>query len=120
MTFDLKAQRVDLFSGGGWTLVASISAQNNDHLQRAEHNCFDSELCVPFANASISGRKFSDEDIHEIAVNEGESSRGWCFVVARFTWELQVNQTSMVIPSTLWALFALRNGADLLECFRSL
>ena len=76
MTFDLKAGRVDLFSGGGWTLVASISSQNNDHLQRAEHNCFDSELCVPFANASISARKFSDEDIHEIAVNEGESNRG--------------------------------------------
>ncbi|EDO33711.1 predicted protein [Nematostella vectensis] len=57
--------------GGGWTLVVTINAKNNDHLQKAENNCADSVTCVTFTETDIPGRKLSDEDIHEIAGNEG-------------------------------------------------
>ncbi|EDO33557.1 predicted protein [Nematostella vectensis] len=57
--------------GGGWTLVVTINAKNNEHLQKAENNCADSVTCVTFTETDIPGRKLSDEDIHEIAGNEG-------------------------------------------------
>ncbi|CAH3017192.1 unnamed protein product, partial [Porites evermanni] len=59
--------------GGGWTLVASISSSSNDHLLRAEVNCYNSTRCVEFelTNTSIPCRKLSDPDIHEIATQEG-------------------------------------------------
>ncbi|XP_022806205.1 uncharacterized protein LOC111343321 [Stylophora pistillata] len=56
--------------GGGWTLVVSISSQNNDHLQSAPNNCLNSSLCVPFTDQG-QGRKLSDSDIHELARTEG-------------------------------------------------
>ena len=58
-------------SGGGWTLVVSISSKNNDHLQRKVNNCANSILCVPFAEQNIIARKLSDEDIHKLAQTEG-------------------------------------------------
>ncbi|KAM7450717.1 hypothetical protein ABFA07_001708 [Porites harrisoni] len=57
--------------GGGWTLVASISSSSNDHLLRAEVNCYNSTRCVEFTNTSVPCRKLSDHDIHEIATHEG-------------------------------------------------
>ena len=57
--------------GGGWTLVASISSSSNDHLLRAEVNCYNLTRCVEFTNTSIPCRKLSDQDIHEIATQEG-------------------------------------------------
>ncbi|CAH3106862.1 unnamed protein product, partial [Porites lobata] len=57
--------------GGGWTLVASISSSSNDHLLRAEVNCYNLTRCVEFINTSIPCRKLSDQDIHEIATQEG-------------------------------------------------
>ncbi|XP_022792592.1 uncharacterized protein LOC111331695 isoform X2 [Stylophora pistillata] len=56
--------------GGGWTLVVSISSQNNDHLQSAANNCLNLSLCVPFTDQH-QGRKLSDSDIHELAGTEG-------------------------------------------------
>ena len=58
-------------------MVVSISSNNNDHLQRPEHNCLNSVLCVPFINVTIPGRKLADEDIQEIGVFEGESRTVW-------------------------------------------
>ncbi|PFX24413.1 hypothetical protein AWC38_SpisGene10976 [Stylophora pistillata] len=55
--------------GGGWTLVVSISSQNNDHLQSAANNCLNLSLCVPFTDQH-QGRKLSDSDIHELAGTE--------------------------------------------------
>ena len=52
-------------------MVVSISSKNNDHLQRKANNCLNSILCVPFAENDITGRKLSDEDIHELAQFEG-------------------------------------------------
>ncbi|CAH3106835.1 unnamed protein product [Porites lobata] len=57
--------------GGGWTLVASISSSSNNHLLRAEVNCFNATRCVEFTKTSISCRKLADQDIHEIATHEG-------------------------------------------------
>ncbi|XP_048588546.1 uncharacterized protein LOC116618287 [Nematostella vectensis] len=57
--------------GGGWTLVVTINALNNDHLQRAENNCADSVTCVTLIETDIPGRKLSDEDIHEIVGVDG-------------------------------------------------
>ena len=60
--------------GGGWTLVVSISSENNDHLQRNANNCLNSILCVPLAdNNNITGRKLSDEDIGKLAHTEGKA-----------------------------------------------
>ncbi|XP_073254841.1 uncharacterized protein [Porites lutea] len=57
--------------GGGWTLVASINSSSNNHLLRAEVNCFNSTPCVEFTKTSISCRKLADQDIYEIATHEG-------------------------------------------------
>ena len=59
-------------TGGGWTLVASISSENNDHLQRAAVKCWDSELCVPLDHNRITTRKLSDKHIRHLAKGEGE------------------------------------------------
>ncbi|XP_032235575.2 uncharacterized protein LOC5510501 [Nematostella vectensis] len=57
--------------GGGWTLVVGISSTDNNHLQRSKHNCMHEQLCVPFTNATITARKLSDADIHQLAETEG-------------------------------------------------
>ncbi|KAK3752983.1 hypothetical protein QZH41_016291, partial [Actinostola sp. cb2023] len=57
--------------GGGWTLVVSISASNNNHLQTAENNCSDSLLCVKHSTSNIASRKLSDQDIIALASDEG-------------------------------------------------
>ncbi|XP_020896516.2 uncharacterized protein LOC110235400 [Exaiptasia diaphana] len=57
--------------GGGWSLVVSINASNNDHLQTIENNCKDSFLCVPHSKSNVEGRKMSDEDIIALASTEG-------------------------------------------------
>ncbi|XP_048586954.1 uncharacterized protein LOC116604763 [Nematostella vectensis] len=57
--------------GGGWTLAVGISSTDNNHLQRLEYNCMDEQLCVPFTNATITARKLSDADIHQLAQREG-------------------------------------------------
>ncbi|CAH3017832.1 unnamed protein product [Porites evermanni] len=57
--------------GGGWTLVASISSTNHQHLQRIENYCFNSVLCVPFNETIIKARKLSDQEIHKLAQIEG-------------------------------------------------
>ena len=59
------------YLGGGWTLVVSISSENNDHLQTNANNCLNSILCVPFNDNDITGRKLSDEDIHKLSQTEG-------------------------------------------------
>ena len=53
------------------TLIANISSSSNNHLLRAEVNCFNSTRCVVFTKTSISCRKLGDQDIHEIATHEG-------------------------------------------------
>ena len=58
--------------GGGWTLVVIISSTNNEHLQSAGNNCFNSVLCVPFDKEQITARKLRDEDIHKLAQTEGK------------------------------------------------
>lgn len=63
---------VSYFSGGGWTLVVSISSLNRNHLIEGEQNCFNSSICVPYeVVASIPSRKMKDEDIHWIAPHDG-------------------------------------------------
>ena len=52
-------------------MAVSISSENNDHLQRNANNCLNSVMCVPFAAKNITGRKLSDEDIHNLAHTEG-------------------------------------------------
>ena len=59
------------YSGGGWTLVVSISSKNNDHLQRNSNNCLNSVLCVPTNESVITARKLSDTDIHKLSMAEG-------------------------------------------------
>ena len=56
-------------------MVVSISSKNNGHLQRNANNCFNSVLCVPFAENNITSRKLSDEDIHNLAHAEGRITR---------------------------------------------
>ena len=58
-------------------MAVSISSKNNDHLQRNANNCFNSVLCVPFAenNGIVTSRKLSDEDIHNLAHTEGRVTR---------------------------------------------
>ncbi|XP_078343963.1 uncharacterized protein LOC144629598 [Oculina patagonica] len=54
--------------GGGWTLVASISSSNRNHLIEGEHNCFNSGICVPYEDMdSLPSRKIKDEDIRWMA-----------------------------------------------------
>ena len=60
--------------GGGWTLVASISSSSNNHLLSSEVSCYLPTRCVEFINSAIPCRKLSDEDIHEIATNEGRET----------------------------------------------
>ncbi|KAK3752982.1 hypothetical protein QZH41_016290, partial [Actinostola sp. cb2023] len=57
--------------GGGWTLVVSISASNNNHLQTVVNNCSDSLLCVKHSASNIASRKLSDQDIIALASDEG-------------------------------------------------
>ncbi|XP_066025101.1 uncharacterized protein [Pocillopora verrucosa] len=57
--------------GGGWTLVASISSSNNNHLLRTEVNCLLPNRCVENVSSDIPTRKMSDKDIHAIATTEG-------------------------------------------------
>ncbi|PFX15619.1 hypothetical protein AWC38_SpisGene20156 [Stylophora pistillata] len=72
---DIGSRKEDVYCdmekhGGGWTLVVSISSENNDHLQSAPNNCLNTSLCVPFTDQD-QGRKLSDSDIHELARTEG-------------------------------------------------
>lgn len=55
-------------------MAVSISSDNNDHLQRKAHNCFNSILCVPFADNNVTSRKLRDDDIHQVAHTEGKAS----------------------------------------------
>lgn len=57
--------------GGGWTLVASISSSNNNHLLRTEVNCLLPNRCVENVSSDIPTRKMSDKYIHAIATTEG-------------------------------------------------
>lgn len=51
---ELPLRQTDsLHTGGGWTLVVSVSSKNNDYHQRPAINCWDSELCVPFKKDNI-------------------------------------------------------------------
>ena len=59
------------YSGGGWTLVVSISSKNNDYLQKNLNNCLNSVLCVPAPESVIKARKLSDDDIRKLALAEG-------------------------------------------------
>lgn len=61
-----------LLWGGGWTLVASISSSNNNHLLRTEVNCLLPNRCVENVSSDIPTRKMSDKDIHAIATTEGK------------------------------------------------
>ena len=67
----LSTEICQFYSGGGWTLVVSISSKNNNHLQRNSNNCLNSVLCVPAHESVIKARKLSDEDIHKLALAEG-------------------------------------------------
>ncbi|PFX15621.1 hypothetical protein AWC38_SpisGene20154 [Stylophora pistillata] len=58
-------------TSGGWTLVVSISSQNNDHLQSAPNSCLNSLAFVPLTEQD-QGRKLSDSDIHELPRTEGK------------------------------------------------
>ncbi|XP_032218035.2 uncharacterized protein LOC116601398 [Nematostella vectensis] len=58
-------------SGGGWSLVVSISASSRNHILRHAHNCFNSSLCVPKESGTLPVRKHSDEDIRALAFYEG-------------------------------------------------
>ena len=68
---ELSTNIYQFYSGGGWTLVVSISSKNNNHLQRNSNNCLNSVLCVPAHESVIKARKLSDEDIHKLALAEG-------------------------------------------------
>ncbi|XP_031552811.1 uncharacterized protein LOC116289986 [Actinia tenebrosa] len=58
---------------GGWTLVVSVSAVNNDHLQREENNCIvNSSLCVQYETTAVQARKLSDQDIIDIMSEYGK------------------------------------------------
>lgn len=61
-----------LLWGGGWTLVASISSSNNNHLLRTGVNCLLPNRCVENVSSDIPTRKMSDKDIHAIATTEGK------------------------------------------------
>ena len=63
------------FSGGGWTLVVSVSSTSTDHFQEGAINCLNSVLCVPFNERDVSAHKLSDKDIHELVAPEGEIKR---------------------------------------------
>ena len=70
---ELPLRQTDsLHTGGGWTLVVSISSKNNDYHQRPAINCWDSELCVPFKKDNMTTRKLSDEHIRHFASCEGK------------------------------------------------
>ena len=63
------------YTGGGWTLVVSISSNNNDHLQRDDNNCLNSVLCVRFTHNNITAGKLSDQDIYKLAQTEGKVTK---------------------------------------------
>ena len=69
--FVFSTEICQFYSGGGWTLVVSISSKNNDHLQGNSNNCLNSVLCVPAHESVITARKLGDADIHKLAMDEG-------------------------------------------------
>ena len=68
-------------------MVVSISSKNNDHLQTNANNCLNSILCVPFAENIITGRKLSDEEIHNLAqtnsTNQQQSNQQLKFLFSK-------------------------------------
>ena len=68
-------------------MVVSISSKNNDHLQRNANNRLNSILCVPLAENNITGRKLSDEEIHNLAqtnsTNQQQSNQQLKFLFSK-------------------------------------
>ena len=98
----LKApKRIIIYNtlGGGWTLVASISSYSNEHLLRAEVNCYNSTRCVEFTNTSC--RKLSDQDIHEIATQEGIYCASYTKHLARISVQPCPFRIRAPVPSPL-------------------
>ena len=62
------------FSGGGWSLVVSVSGNNHQHLLANENNCQNASLCVPYVTSNHPARKLSDADISALANTEGTST----------------------------------------------
>ena len=61
------------FSGGGWTLVASISSRSLDHFKTKSFNCLNHILCVRSGKVTVPTRKLDDKDIHKLAAYEGKN-----------------------------------------------